>query len=109
VCLDLSAGYLYRERSEQYFDKREYTTLILGVGATFTLAENMNITAGFDYGLYPDADIDSLIDYQVDFNYYITKQIGLSLGYRSSCWDYKDDDGDKDTISGITTRVTYKF
>jgi hypothetical protein len=98
VRLDLSAGYLYRKASFQVENlnvKLEGKTLFLGPNIIFNLAENTTLAAGFEYGLTPDGeisamgqstdvDIDSVLNYQVDFNYYITKQIGLSLGYRSS-------------------------
>jgi hypothetical protein len=96
----------------------EGRTLFLGPNVTFNLAKDMTFAAGFEYGLTPDGkvsgygksadlDIDSVLNYQLDFNYFITEQIGLSLGYRSSCWETKT--GYKDTISGITTGVTCNF
>lgn len=119
VRLDLSFGYFYRKWDAKQVDfEHEATSFILGTDATFKLAENMNMTAVFEYGLSPDGEsryyqfkrnieMDSLINYQVKFNYLFTKHVGLSLGYRSSCWESKDDDND--TIGGIETGLTYKF
>jgi hypothetical protein len=127
VKLELVGGYLYRKLLLPNIDlgiyditdsKIEGITLFVGSNVAFNLAKNMTIAAGFEYGLNPDCkisangesndfDLDSVFNYQVDFNYFITKQIGLSLGYRSSCWEVKN--GYKDTISGMITGVTYKF
>jgi len=119
VSFELSAGYLYLESVTQQVDsEHEYTSFTLGTDVTFYLAKKINISAGFEYGISPDSefrlydlkqdnDVDSLINYQMNCNYLITKQVSLSLGYSSSCWEFKD--GDKVTQSGIITSVTYKF
>jgi hypothetical protein len=120
VKLDLTAGYLYREQSFQNINVEvNYKTFVIGADAIFNLDENMNITTGFEYGLSPDGklknsgyknDIEthSLLNYQVDFNYFVTENIGLSVGYHSSCWESKEFQYE-DTIAGIVTAVTYKF
>jgi len=119
--LDLSAGYYndnekYRAREMDICDL-EFESIFLGADALFNITKNITVSAGFEYGISGEVtakvdniketdDLDSLFNYKVGFNYYLTKQLGISLGYRSS--SYEVDDG-KTTSSGVTTGVTYKF
>jgi hypothetical protein len=117
VRVDLSVGYLYRELALKNSNwELEGKTLFLGPNVIFNPAENMTIIAGLEYGISPELKINDyqddevdmeVLNYQVDFNYYLTSQLGLSMGYRSSCWKTKDIG--KITTSGITTGITYKF
>jgi hemolysin activation/secretion protein len=110
--LALTAGY-YQEKIDDS-DNSQNNGTILGLKAATNLNEKALLEGSAGYSVSgtskadhsKDEDIDILL-LQVKYSYFFTENFGLGVGYKLT--QYKGDNDSKETMSGPTVGLTYKF
>jgi hypothetical protein len=120
--VDVTAGFYDRILTFDHFDNFEdsYYSLMLGLDAKLKLDNNAWIDFSYAYGITPQGEnsfLDELYPFNVDsisflsckFNYLLTRELGVSLGYSYEQISFDGFYDKEEFTSGLTIGAFLRF